>query len=79
LDLRGIGKITGAKGDSFEFTFTNRQSLINDRLVGKIDIIPGSGMGIFKDCSGSFKTVGEPDVSGIHLYVFTIEGELVFE
>jgi hypothetical protein len=78
-DLGGIGKLVGANGDSFEFTFTTRESLIDYTLVGKSVIIPGSGTGKFKGCSGYYNYVGGLDVSGIHLFVFTIEGELVYE
>lgn len=79
VDMTGYGKLVGANGDSFEFTFVTRQSLIDYTLVSKSDIMPGSGTGKFKGCSGSFNTVGRLDVSGVHLYVFTIDGELVFK
>lgn len=78
VDLTGIGKLVGANGDSFEFTFSTRQSLIDGTLVSKSDITPGSGTGKFKDCTGFFNTVGGYDVSGVHLYVFKIDGELVY-
>lgn len=76
--LAGIGKLVGANGDSFEFTFSTRQYL-DYTLVSKSDIIDGSGTGKFKGCSGSFNTVGGLDVTQVHLFVFTIEGKLVFK
>ncbi|HSO85664.1 MAG TPA: hypothetical protein VLQ91_03875 [Draconibacterium sp.] len=79
FDLTGFGKLVGANDDSFDFTFSTIQSLVDYSLVSKCDITPGSGTGKFKDCTGSFNTVGAPDVSGVHLYVFKIEGELVYE
>jgi hypothetical protein len=79
VDLTGFGKTVAANGDSFEFTFITRQSLTDGTLASKAVITPESGTGKFKGGSGSFNTVGGYDVSGAHLYVFTIEGEMVFE
>ncbi len=79
VDLTGIGKLVGANGDSFDFTFTTRQSLTDYTLISTSVITQGSGTGKFKGSSGSFNTVGKPDVSGEHLYVFTIEGYLEYE
>lgn len=78
LDLTGVGKLVGANGDSFEFNFSTRESLIDYNLQGRIDIIPGSGTGKFKGCSGSFDNVGGPDVNGVYFFVFKLEGYLVY-
>lgn len=79
FDMRGMGKMAGVNGDSFEFNFKISQSLTDQHLGGKIDIIPGSGTGIFKGCCGCLDIIGRINAKEVHSFVFTMEGALVFE
>lgn len=79
FDMRGSGKMTGGNADSFEFNFKISQSLIDQHLVGKIDIIPGSGIGIFKGCCGCLYNIGRINDNELQSFIFTIKGSLAFD
>jgi hypothetical protein len=74
----GIGLMVGANGDSFEFTWWVKQSLLNGDYIGGMEITPGSGTGKFKDSSGSGDIVGgwNQDRTGV---LFKIDGYLIYK
>jgi len=74
----GIGVIVGANGDSMEFTWWVRQNRVTGDYYGDNEIVPGSGTGKFKGCTGSGKTVGWFHEDGVGV-AFKIDGLLVFE
>jgi hypothetical protein len=78
VELEGVGKITGANGDSMEFDFKSLQSALpGDRpFTGEINIIPGSGTGKFEGAIGSLKSHGATTPDGIW---FKVDGYLTFE
>lgn len=74
----GIGVMVGANGDSMEFTWWVRQNRVTGDYYGENEVIPGSGTGKFKGCTGSSKTVGWFHEDGVGV-AFKIDGLLVFE
>jgi hypothetical protein len=78
VEASGFGKLIGANGDGIEFTFWSKQSLIDGNYFGGSEIIPGSGTGKFKGCTGSFETSGAVDWEGDGVWN-KAEGFLVFE
>lgn len=74
----GTGIIVGANGDSMEFTFEMKQSAIDGSFSGTNEIIPGSGTGRFKGCTGTINTVGGWPEEGPGAWSIN-EGYLVFE
>jgi hypothetical protein len=74
--LEGYARIAGANGDSFDINFWSSQSMTDWSFEGIAEVIPGSGTGKFKGCTGSFKSLGGEDVSEVF---FTIVGHLNYE
>jgi hypothetical protein len=76
----GKGILVGANGDGFEYTFTVVQNFVDGSCTGINEIIPGSGTGKFKGCTGTFNIIGGWHEDGIGLW-FKNEGYsyLVFE
>ncbi len=74
----GIGLMVAANGDSFEYTWWVKQSLLNGDYFGEMEITPGSGTGKFKGSSGSGDIVGgwNQDRTGVW---FKIVGYLVYK
>lgn len=74
----GIGKMVGANGDGFEFSFWAKQSLLDGSYAGVADVIPATGTGKFEGCTGSFDFWGGYQLDGNGLW-FKSEGKLVYE
>ena len=74
----GTGKMVAANGDSFEFTWWAKISLLDRKWVGEFEIIPGSGTGKFEGSSGSFESVGQADPVE-HINCWFSEGYLIYE
>jgi hypothetical protein len=73
----GDGKVVGANGDGFEFTWWIKESLVDYTFFGEMEITPGTGTGKFEGCSGSCDIVGmEPAVG---LILFNLDGYLVYK
>ena len=76
---RGSGKIVTSCGDEMGFNFEIKQSFDeNQSTTGNIYIIPESGTGRFKGCTGTFDEFGALDFAkgGI---CFKMKGYLVYE
>lgn len=74
----GAGIIVAANGDSFEFTFSIKQDVIDRSWSGTNEIIPGSGTGKFEGCSGTIEAVGGHHEDGIGMWCIA-QGYLVYE
>jgi hypothetical protein len=72
----GKGILVGANGDGIEFTFTVMQNAMDFSCTGINEIIPGSGTGRLKGCTGTINMSGGPQGAGL---LFINEGYLVFE
>jgi hypothetical protein len=73
----GTAKMTGANGDSFEFTWWAKISLPDRNYTGEFEIIPGTGTGKFLGCSGLFDVVGKADPVE-HINCWTCEGYIQY-
>ncbi len=74
----GTGCIVGANGDVIEFTHEAKQSAIDGSYTGTINIIPGTGTGIFECCTGTIYSVGGWSEDGPGIWSIN-EGYLVYE
>jgi hypothetical protein len=74
--LIGSAKLVGANGDGMELSFWTYQSLIDNSWYSEAVVVPGSGTGKFKGCTGTIDTAGGVDDAGIY---FTSTGYLVYE
>lgn len=74
----GTGKLTAANGDSFEYTWWAKISLLDRKYAGDFEIIPGSGTGKFTGSSGLLEGVGQADPVE-HINCFTLDGYMAYE
>ncbi len=74
----GTGLMVGANGDSFEYTWWVKQSLVDGSYFGEMDITHGSGTGKFKGSSGSGDIVGGWNMNKDGV-CFKIDGYLVYK
>jgi len=74
----GNGVMVAANGNSFEFAWWVKQSLLNGSYFGKMTITPGSGTGKFQGSSGLSDIVGGYHKDGIGVW-FKTNGYLVYK
>lgn len=76
---KGYGKIVSPNGDEMGFTLEVIQSFDETAsYTGKTYIVPGSGTGRFKGCTGFFDLVGAMDFAKGGTW-FKMKGYLVYE
>jgi hypothetical protein len=74
----GKGILVGANGDGVEYTFTVVQNALDFSFSGENEIIPGTGTGKLKGCTGTIYNTGELDPVKRE-FIAKMEGYIVFE